>query len=127
MNFLQFRKSIAYLIITLICIIGLVHAWRPITLSPTESGERVGFTFILLFLAWAFYSGYRYARLTIGFAFAFCSVVNLLILLAYFNKIESNNLLEMVFWTVTLSGISFILLRWKGIRVFEEEKQKQTV
>ena len=121
----KFNKNIAFLLLILIGVIGLMHAWHPITLSPADGDGRLSFTLLLLFLVWACYAGYRYARLLLGGTFAFCGAVNLLILLAYFNSMPLSNLLKMLFLTVVLSILSCFLLAWKGMRVFEESKQKQ--
>ena len=115
-----------HLLLGLAVLISVIHTYHPVTLSPTDSGDRTNFMFAVLVLACFARAGYLFGRTAIGAAFVFAAAINLLIGLAYGFSMSSGNLLELVFWTIALGSTGAALLFWKEIRVFEERNQRKT-
>ncbi|MGI8494164.1 MAG: hypothetical protein ACR2L1_02470 [Pyrinomonadaceae bacterium] len=119
-------KIKTYFLLGAAILIGIIHTYHPVTLSPTDSGDRTNFMFAVLILAWCACAGHSFGRIGIGVAFVFAATVNLLIGLPYGFSMNSGNLLELMFWAIALGSIGLALLLWKEIRIFEEIKLIKT-
>ncbi|MGI8494757.1 MAG: hypothetical protein ACR2L1_05525, partial [Pyrinomonadaceae bacterium] len=110
-------KTKMYLLLGLAVLISVIHTYHPVTLSPTDSGDRTNFMFAVLILAWCAGAGYSFGRIGIGVAFVFAAAVNLLIGLAYGFSMNSGNLIEIILWASALGAVGLALLLWKQIRI----------
>ena len=119
-------KTKMYLLLGLAILISVIHSWHPVTLSPTDSGDRTNFMFVVLFLAYFAKAGHSFGRIGIGVAFVFAATVNLLVGLAYGLTMSAGNLIKLMLWTIALGAVGSTLLIWKKIRIFEENKQTKT-
>ena len=118
------QKIAAYFLIGLTILIGALHYWQPITISPTDGGERFSASLFIIFLACLIPYGYRFARITIGAIFLFFASINLLIILAYVRDLSANSL-AIGSITFVLGFVGYSLLMWKSVRIFEEERQER--
>ncbi len=120
------KKIKTYLVLGLAVLISIIHTWYPVTLSPTNSGDRTMFMFIILFFAFLAKNGSSSSRIAIGVSFSFCSAINLLIAIFYNINNGISNFIEILFWGLTLGAIGLTLLIWKDVRYFEETSIPQT-
>ena len=118
------QKIAAYFLIGLTILIGSFHYWQPITISPTDGGERFGASLFIIILACLIPYGYRFARIAIGAMFLFFASINLLILLAYVRDLSLNSL-GICCLTLVLGFVGGSLLNWKSVRIFEEEREER--
>ena len=118
------RKIIAYLLVGLTVLVGVIHTWQPLTISPSDSTVRFKASLVLVFFACLIAFGYRFARISLGFIFLFFTSVNLLIFSAYVREINSEILIG-GFLTILMGALGYSLLFLPSIRIFEENRQKQ--
>jgi hypothetical protein len=118
------RKIIAYLLVGLTVLVGAIHTWQPLTISPPESTVRLKASLLLMVFACLIPFGYRFARISLGFIFLFFASVNLLIFSAYVREFNSE-ILTGGFLTILMGILGYSLLFLPSIRVFEESRQKQ--
>ncbi len=118
------RKIIAYLLVGLTILVGVIHVWQPITISPSDSSERFNASLLLIFFACLIPFGYRFARVGLGWIFLLFTSINLLIFLTYIREINGETL-GGGFLTIILGVLGYLLLRSPSIRIFEENRQKQ--
>lgn len=115
------QKIAAYSLIALTVLIGAFHSWEGVTISDPDRRFQsslfiIGFAFLIVF-------GYRFARITIGTLFLFFASINSLIILAYIRDFSFNSL-GILSLTAILAIVGYSMLFWKGVRVFEEEREK---
>ena len=118
-------KTLAYLLLGISVLISLLHVWYPITISPRDLSQRTGVPVMIAILAAFVVYGYGWARVTIGVLYLFLAIINFLIVLAYVSTLSLNQLAQIIPLTLLLGATGFLLLKWKGIRVFEETRAKQ--
>ncbi len=118
------RNITAYLLVGLTVLVGAIHTWHPLTVSPPESSVRFKSSLLLVFFACLIPFGYRFARISLGFTFLFFTSVNLLIFSAYVKEINSD-ILTGGFLTILMGVLGYSLLFLPSIRIFEENRQKQ--
>lgn len=118
------RKIIAYLLVGLTVLVGVIHVWQPITISPSDSSKRFDASLFLIIFACLIPFGYRFARVRLGWIFLFFTSINLLIFLAYIREINGETL-GGGFLTLIMGVLGYLLLRSPSIRIFEENRQKQ--
>jgi hypothetical protein len=119
------KKTKTYLLLGLAVLISIIHTWHPVTLSPTNSGDRTMFMFVILLLAVAARSGYSSSRIAIGGSFLFCATINLLIAVFYNLSNGLASFIEILFWGLALGATGLALLIWKDVRYFEENRFSQ--
>jgi hypothetical protein len=118
------KKAIAYLLVGLTILVGAIHTWQPLTISPPDSNQRFSASLFLIFLACLIPFGYRFARVALGWMFLFFTCINLLIGLAYVREINSDIAIG-GFLTITIGVLGYLLLSSPSIRIFEENSQKR--
>ena len=55
------KKTKTHLVLGLAVLLSIIHTWHPITLSPTNSGDRTMFMFVILFFAFLAKNGLLYS------------------------------------------------------------------
>lgn len=115
------QKTKTYLVLGLAAVLCVIHTWYPITLSPTNTGDRTMFMFIGLCFIAAARAGMASARIAMGSTFIFCSAINLLIAIFYNVSNGIGNFIGILFWGLTLGLLGLALLTWKEVRFFEEK------
>jgi len=116
------NKTETHLLLGLAVLISIIHVWHPVTLSPTDSGDRTNFMFVIFFLAWFAKIGYSFGRIAIGVSFVFAASTNLLIGLAYGLSMSSGNFLGIFLSALILGIVGLTFLIRKEIRIFEDER-----
>lgn len=116
------RETKTYLLLGLAVLVSIIHTLHPVTLSPTDSGDRTMFMFVILLLTVFAVRGFSSSRIAISGTFLFFSSVNLLIAVFYNFNNGINNFIEIIFWALILGAIGLTLLLWKDVRVFEEKR-----
>ncbi len=116
------RKTVAYSLVALTVLIGVFNYWQGISIHDPDS--RFTFSLFIIGFACLIAFGYRFARITIGALFLFFASINSLIILAYVRDFSLNSLL-IVSITTALTIVGYSMLFWKGIRVFEEERESR--
>ncbi|MBS1794161.1 MAG: hypothetical protein JSS81_09920 [Acidobacteria bacterium] len=101
--------------------IAVIHIFRPVFLSPTGADDRTVFAATVMLFAVLAKMGYAFGRVGIGGVFLVCSVIDLMIAVAY----RPAGFLELVFWGLILGLIGAALLFRKDIRVFETKRVSQ--
>ncbi len=123
----QVKEIKAYLLFGLTILIGIIHVWTPVTLSPIDPGERAVFTTVIVVFVLIARAGYSSGRIGIGLSFLFAATVNLLIAVSFGSTTNLLNLLELVFWTFLLGLTGIALMSWKEIRIFENRRSAEPV
>ena len=119
------EKTLAFLLLGAAVLIGIIHVFYPVTLSSPNLSERTGVPVMIAIFAALTAYGYRWARIGIGFSFVLFAAINLLLVLAYFPGLSLNQLTQFIISTLILGSTGLLFLKWKGIRVFEEERGGQ--
>jgi hypothetical protein len=119
------EKAKTYFLLGAAILVGVIHIFHPVTLSPTNVGGRTGFMSLVLLFAVLAKMGYSFGRIGIAVSFLICSLVNLLIAAAYGASSNLSSFLEIVFWALILGIIGSALLFWKDARVFEKNRLTQ--
>jgi hypothetical protein len=119
------EKTLAFLLLGLAVLISIIHVWYPIIISPPNISERTGVPVMMTIFAVLAAYGYRWARIGIGFGYVLFAVINLLIAITYFSTISYSQLAQLVIPSLVLGATGILFFTWKGIRVFEEEREKQ--
>jgi hypothetical protein len=116
------QKIAAYSLVALTVLIGVFNYWQGISIHDPDS--RFIFSLFIIGYACLIAFGYRFARITIGAIFLFFAAINSLAILAYVRDFSLNSLL-IVSITTALAIVGYSMLFWKGIRVFEEERESR--
>ncbi len=115
------QKIAAYSLIALTVLVGVFNYWQGISIHDPDS--RFKFSLFIIGYAFLIAFGYRFARITIGALFLFFASINSLIILAYVRDFSFNSL-GILSLTAVLAIVGYSMLFWKGVRVFEEEREK---
>ncbi len=118
------RKIAAYSLVALTVLIGVFNYWEGITISDPDNRFQSSL-FIIGFACLIVY-GYRFARITIGAMFVIFAAINSLIILSYVRDFSLNSLL-IISITAALALVGFSMLMWKGIRIFEQERDAKNL
>lgn len=116
------RKIAAYSLVALTVLIGIFNYWQGISIHDPDS--RFNFSLFIIGFACLIVYGYRFARITIGAIFLFFAAINWLIILSYVRDFSLNSLL-IISITTALTIVGYSMLFWKGVRVFEEERESR--
>ena len=120
------QKIAAYSLVALTVLVGAFHYWEGITITSPKSGERIVAALMIIGCAVLIPFGYRSARISIGALFLFFAAINSLVVLSYVRDF-SNNSLEIVSITAILGLVGYSMLAWKGVRVFETERENRAL
>ena len=118
-------RMLAYLLLGASVLIGIIHVWYPITISPPKVSDRTGVPVTMAIFAALTVYGYRWARIAIGFSVSLFALINLLIALAYFPTLSISQLVQFSVLSLILGTTGGLFLFWQGARIFEEEREKQ--
>ncbi len=114
------QKSIAYSLVALTALIGVIHYFVGITINARDT--RMESSLVIIGFACLIPYGYRFARISIGALFLLFASINSLIILSYVRDFSFNSL-GIFFLTIVLAIVGYSMLFWKGVRVFEEERE----
>ena len=114
----------ARIVIAFAMLLGLMHFWTGIVMSPPDPSDRIAFAVVIFVISALALRGLKNARLGLGILFSIIAVADLGFGMLYGWRAEFYGMPRLLFWGLITGAVGSVLLFWKDARAIEESNLK---